>query len=122
MLYRRSVEPPHVQAIYHKLEMRWRVTRINVLIRIRRESLCRKELASKARARGPIDVEVPENIMLRHAGVLRDVAYAADISGVFGDKCLRPRQMSTRHSFAAVDIRTGRPHVVRVMHRAWQIS
>ena len=84
MLYRRSVEPPHVpgnlsqagDALARHPDQRSHP--------IRRESLCRKELASKARARGPIDVEVPENIMLRHAGVQRDVAYAADISGVLG--------------------------------------
>jgi CRISPR-associated protein Cas5d len=67
-----------LEAIYRKPEMRWRITRIHVLNPIRRESLRRKELANKASPRGPIDVEVPENIMLRHASVLRDVVYVIE--------------------------------------------
>jgi CRISPR-associated protein Cas5d len=68
-----------LEAIYRKPEMRWHVTRIRVLNPIRRESLRRKELARKANPKsGPIDVEVPENIMLRHASVLRDVAYVIE--------------------------------------------
>jgi CRISPR-associated protein Cas5d len=67
-----------LEAIYRKPEMRWHVTRIHVLNPIRRESLRRKELARKASPRGPIDVEVPDNIMLRHASVLRDVAYVIE--------------------------------------------
>jgi CRISPR-associated protein Cas5d len=67
-----------LEAIYRKPQMRWHVTRIHVLNPIRRESLRRKELAVKANARRPIDVEVTENIMLRHASVLRDVAYVIE--------------------------------------------
>jgi CRISPR-associated protein Cas5d len=67
-----------LEAIYRKPEMRWHITRIHVLNPIRRESLRRKELARKASLRGPIDVEVTENIMLRHASVLRDVAYVIE--------------------------------------------
>ena len=65
--------------------MRWRVTWINVLIRSAESSLCRKELASKARPRGAIDVEgAREHYAAARPGVLRDVAYAADIQAFLG--------------------------------------
>jgi CRISPR-associated protein Cas5d len=68
-----------LDAIYRKPEMRWHIARIHVLKPIRRESLRRKELARKATLTGgPIDIDVTDNVMLRHASVLRDVAYVIE--------------------------------------------
>ncbi|HET9534906.1 MAG TPA: hypothetical protein VFP43_06135 [Mesorhizobium sp.] len=80
-----SVAPPHVpgylskagDALARHLDQRSHP--------IRPESLCRKELASKARPRGAIDVEdAREHYAAACPGVLRDVAYAADIQAFLG--------------------------------------